>query len=413
MIIELPKPLIAAILDQHRVAEAPHDFYRYPARFSPAFAREAIKAFTNSGDLVFDPFCGGGTTLVEAISLGRRTVGMDINSLAIFLARTKTTPLSSRDIKALIAWADLLEDEIELNSESQFRFFGRSTDEYYVRNLPIEAKRSCFLLLERLSLLASLRQRAFARLILLATGQWALDCKQVTPSSRDICSEFCRRLRLSLSSYDSFLSDISESGSMMRSALSRTRRVINRSSEFADRDRRIPVEWLPAKLILTSPPYPGMHVVYHRWQILGRKETPAPFLFAGSKDGAGESHYLLGPRAEPGLVTYYTRLKRAFRALSSLVNDDSMVVQLVAFSDTSWQLPAYLQTLEDAGFVEAEIVGDSAELYEGRLWRHVPGRKWYASRKGDIGASKEVLLIHTPAKRQFSRQSRLDFAQRE
>jgi hypothetical protein len=33
MIIELPKPLIAAILDQHRVAEAPHDFYRYPARF--------------------------------------------------------------------------------------------------------------------------------------------------------------------------------------------------------------------------------------------------------------------------------------------------------------------------------------------------------------------------------------------
>src|SRR5262249_43466601 len=138
--------------------------------------------------------------------------------------------------------------------------------------------------------------------------------------------------------------------------------------------------------ILTSPPYPGVHVVYHRWQILGRRETPAPFLFAGSEDGLGESHYLLGPRSEPGLVTYYTRLKRTFRALFSLVNDDSIVVQLVAFSDPSWQLPAYLQALEDAGFVEAQILMDSANLFEGRLWRHVPGRKWYASRKGNIGA---------------------------
>jgi hypothetical protein len=409
--IELPKPLIAAVLDQHKVADAPHDFYRYPARFSPGFAREAIKAFTMPGDLVFDPFCGGGTTIVEALSLGRKAVGMDINSLAIFLTRAKTTPISRRDMRALIAWGDLLEYEIGVSRELQLRFFACDVDRYYVRNLPVGAKRFCFFVLNRLSLLASARQRTFARLILLGTGQWALDCKQLTPNSRNFVKEFCRRLRSSVSMYDSFLDHISTAGSIKRSALGKTRRIINRSSEFADQDARIPSGWLPAKLILTSPPYPGVHVVYHRWQILGRKETPAPFLFAGSRDGAGESHYLLGPRSEPGLVTYYSRLKRAFRALSSLVNDDSIVVQLVAFSDPSWQLPAYLQALEDVGFVEAEIVGDSLNLYKGRLWRHVPGRKWYASRKGDIGVTKEVLLIHTRAKSQFSRQWPRGFGQ--
>ena len=44
---------------------------------------------------------------------------------------------------------------------------------------------------------------------------------------------------------------------------------------------------LPIKLVLTSPPYPGVHVLYHRWQVQGRRETPAPFwiVTAASLDG--------------------------------------------------------------------------------------------------------------------------------
>ena len=32
----------------------------------------------------------------------------------------------------------------------------------------------------------------------------------------------------------------------------------------------------PADLVVTSPPYPGIHMLYHRWQVDGRKETDAP-----------------------------------------------------------------------------------------------------------------------------------------
>jgi len=93
--IRLSDSFVAAVLDQQRVCGVQHEIYRYPARFSPAFAREAILSFTAPGDLVLDPFCGGGTSMTEAIGLGRRAVGLDINSLATFLSQTKMTPLSA------------------------------------------------------------------------------------------------------------------------------------------------------------------------------------------------------------------------------------------------------------------------------------------------------------------------------
>src|ERR1035441_10683303 len=57
-----------------------HNFYRYPARFSPDFVRSVLLEFSKVGDLVYDPFMGGGTTLVEAASLGRHCIGTDISS---------------------------------------------------------------------------------------------------------------------------------------------------------------------------------------------------------------------------------------------------------------------------------------------------------------------------------------------
>ena len=48
----------SAAQDRTSVSGATHKFYRYPARFSPQFARAAIENFTNEGDLVLGPICG-------------------------------------------------------------------------------------------------------------------------------------------------------------------------------------------------------------------------------------------------------------------------------------------------------------------------------------------------------------------
>src|SRR5207237_7520769 len=58
-------------------------------------------------------------------------------------------------------------------------------------------------------------------------------------------------------------------------------------------------------LVLTSPPYPGVHVLYHRWQIRGRQETPAPYWITGMTDGNGASFYTFGDRQEKGLTSYF------------------------------------------------------------------------------------------------------------
>ena len=50
---------------------------RHPARMLPAIAAHAITAYTKPGDLVLDPMCGIGTTLVEAAHLGRHGIGVE------------------------------------------------------------------------------------------------------------------------------------------------------------------------------------------------------------------------------------------------------------------------------------------------------------------------------------------------
>ncbi len=49
----------------------------HPAKMLPVVAAHAIEHYTKPGDVVLDPMCGIGTTLVEAIDLGRRAIGVE------------------------------------------------------------------------------------------------------------------------------------------------------------------------------------------------------------------------------------------------------------------------------------------------------------------------------------------------
>jgi DNA modification methylase len=69
----------------------PHGFHSYPARFHPRLVR-LLLADVPRGSTVLDPFCGSGTTLVEAALLGLRGLGVDVNPLAVELSRLKATP---------------------------------------------------------------------------------------------------------------------------------------------------------------------------------------------------------------------------------------------------------------------------------------------------------------------------------
>lgn len=72
-----------------------HGIHPYPAKFPPQIPARLIEILTRPGDVVLDPFCGSGTTLVEALRLDREAVGTDVNPIAVLVTEAKTVRLDS------------------------------------------------------------------------------------------------------------------------------------------------------------------------------------------------------------------------------------------------------------------------------------------------------------------------------
>src|SRR5439155_2768070 len=85
--------------DRETAETLTHPFHTYPARLHPATAKVLVE-FIGKGagrtQPILDPFCGSGTVLVEARANGHRTIGTDLNPLAILVARAKTWTVPPR-----------------------------------------------------------------------------------------------------------------------------------------------------------------------------------------------------------------------------------------------------------------------------------------------------------------------------
>lgn len=113
-----------------------HQIFRFPAKLHPPAARRLIDQYSQPGDRVLDPFCGSGTVLVEASTMGRHGVGVDVDPLSVFLTNVKTAPLDvevlRRRAEELAApLADLRRDDYEY----QRRQFDDLDDQAYAREL--------------------------------------------------------------------------------------------------------------------------------------------------------------------------------------------------------------------------------------------------------------------------------------
>jgi hypothetical protein len=382
--------LLDAVHDQQPVSGLTHNFYRYPARFAPSFARQMILAFTKPGDLVIDPFMGGATTLVEAAALGRRAAGTDISSLAVFLAQAKTMLMGAEDFRNIRRWNKRLVPRLNLHNP-RIRPDDTWVEGGYQRNISSKntwpIRKLLELALAHVKELKSETERKFARCVLLRTAQWALDCRSEIPSASEVRQHMGIFLEELIEGAREFEKSVRLHSSQAPETMFLHRSAIGIEQESAIRDLGAPA------LVLTSPPYPGLHVLYHRWQVQGRRETPAPFWLAGTLDGAGASFYTFGHRAQKDLSGYYEKALRAFSSVAKIVSKTTLIVQMVAFGDPKWQLPAYLEMMEEAGFREKRFP-QLANAGDGRVWREVPNRKWYADHKGPTGGSTEAVFFH-------------------
>ncbi len=381
----MQEKLLKSLQSTRRVDGFTHSFYRYPARFAPEFAREVILTFSKEGDYVLDAFMGGGTTVVEAIANGRNVLGIDINPLAYFISQVKTTPLSARDQERILHWADTLSFQQTTANQS-------ATTDSRLRNMPEELKGLLIHAVSTTSQFEFPRQRRFARCALLRLGQWAIDCRRDLPSA----SHMKIRLLTQVEEMIKGLNDLVEAAKNQGIPKNKVtcRRVLYLGTiQNARQNKHFARFSFRPKLVLTSPPYPGVHMLYHRWQVGGRRETPAPYWLASLRDGHGESYYTLGGRSMVGLRSYFTKLTDTFWALRQFIDPEALVVQLVAFPDPDMQLPAFLNAMCSAGYEELSLLGCSD--WE-RPSRRVPNRKWYAYSEKNQHASNEILLFHRP-----------------
>jgi 16S rRNA G966 N2-methylase RsmD len=67
--------------------------HKYWARKPHNVVAEYIEHYSKEGDVVLDPFCGSGVTAIEALKLGRKAVAVDIDPLAIFIAKCTAMPV--------------------------------------------------------------------------------------------------------------------------------------------------------------------------------------------------------------------------------------------------------------------------------------------------------------------------------
>lgn len=82
-----------------------HGIHKYPAKFFPELPRWLISRYSNEGNLVLDPFAGSGTTNLEALLSNRHSIGVDVDPFARFLAKVKTTPIPTLELRS--AWKTL------------------------------------------------------------------------------------------------------------------------------------------------------------------------------------------------------------------------------------------------------------------------------------------------------------------
>jgi len=227
-----------------------HGFYRYPARFSPLFVRAAIEAFTERGDVVMDPFMGGATTPVEALALGRRVVGVDINALAVFVARAKTLLLPEDDLAAVRRWGVRAVETVNLHDPAT-----RPADWIalgYQRNLgdrqTWRIRKWLELMLHRVPRLSTPERQMFARAVVLHTAQWTLDCRSEVPPIQSVRQQFIIALAEMVEGARTFRTAVAANGCPAPPVF------LNRSAAGIEFEGVLQKLDTP-RLIITSPPY--------------------------------------------------------------------------------------------------------------------------------------------------------------
>lgn len=281
-----------------------HCYHDYPARMIPQIAAKLLTLYSpnKQNKVLFDPYCGTGTSLVEGMIQGFDVIGTDLNPIARLIARAKTTlPDEDRLCETYKTYRRLVRDEAFPSIETQLHDVNGITRlEYWFRPQVIQALGVIRAFID------SIDDEAVKLFFQVAFSETVRE----TSNTRN--SEF-KLYRMSASKVETFAPDVF---GIMTSKLERNLRGLTGLRETVRRLPKRPtvsiesfntVDGIPSEVIapesidivVTSPPYGDSHttVAYGQYSRLSaawlRMEEPHRIdsrLMGGSRDK--DFHYL-------------------------------------------------------------------------------------------------------------------------
>ena len=148
--------------------EYTHCFHIYPAMMIPQIARGLIELYGKRGGLLFDPYCGTGTSLVEARLAGMDAAGTDLNPTARLIALAKTIDY---DIKNLRGEVDSFLEGLEERLQSIENYNGFPDPEFVTFDrledwFPVKSIGEIHVCMDSIETIADEKARLFLRIAL-------------------------------------------------------------------------------------------------------------------------------------------------------------------------------------------------------------------------------------------------------
>jgi len=224
-----------------------HGYHRYPAKFIPQIVSRLASKYTNEGDLIVDPFGGCGTTLVESKIMGRPSVGVDINPVAVLITKAKITPIDPVKIEKAFV---ILEKKLESYSEnSKVKAPNHERIDYWFK--PEEKRKLAFLFAE----ISKLKDQDIRDFFYCGFSNILKNCSIWLQKSNKPTRDFEKKPS------DPIQTFFKQVKTMMRGnarfyELSKEKNYLKVPSQVYCTDARtIPVKDNSVSLIVTSPPY--------------------------------------------------------------------------------------------------------------------------------------------------------------
>jgi hypothetical protein len=289
----------------------------------PQTAARLIEPFSTSQGTVLDPFVGSGTVAVEAMLAGRRSIGIDLNPLAVALTRLKTHPGTVDDRARLLDAAEVIadgaEDRRERKAGSTKRYPPEDVEVFEphvlleldglragIEGVESELRGALWLVLSALLVKLSKKRGDTSREL----GPRRTAAGYTTKLFRKKTSELVDRLE--------------ELADALPEPCPRVR------VEQDDAMRLVTVPERSVETVVTSPPYGGTYdyTVHHelRFRWLGLDATP---LFEGE---FGSRRRYLGLTSDEAQGAWRRELEVLFRSLARVVRPRGQVVLVVADS---------------------------------------------------------------------------------